>query len=82
MSRNSSIQAAAAPRGQEMFVDVAVAGAGPAGLATAAALLRAKPGLNVHIFERTSMTARGAAILVSVDCRSNMPDHRSRTHGK
>lgn len=52
---------------QPMDVDVAVVGAGPAGLAAAAALHIAKPSLRIHVFEKTSMTARGAAVLVGVN---------------
>lgn len=48
-------------------VDVAIAGAGPAGLACAAALRRADPSLRVMLFEKTRMTGRGAAILVGVN---------------
>ena len=50
-----------------MQVDVAVVGAGPAGLAAAAALHMADPALKVHVFEKTNMTARGAAVLVGVN---------------
>ncbi|KAI8473272.1 MAG: hypothetical protein J3K34DRAFT_411487 [Monoraphidium minutum] len=50
-----------------MELDVAIAGAGPAGLACAVALRRADPSLRVHLFEKTAMTGRGAAILVGVN---------------
>lgn len=52
---------------QPMQVDVAVVGAGPAGLAAAAALHIANPSLSIHVFEKTNMTARGAAVLVGVN---------------
>jgi 2-polyprenyl-6-methoxyphenol hydroxylase-like FAD-dependent oxidoreductase len=50
-----------------MEVDVAIAGAGPAGLACAAALRRADPSLRVQLFEKTRLTGRGAAILVGIN---------------
>lgn len=51
-----------------MHVDVAVVGGGPAGLAAAAALQVATSGSKeIHVFEKTSMKARGAAILVGAN---------------
>ncbi|WIA35368.1 hypothetical protein OEZ86_003819 [Tetradesmus obliquus] len=53
---------------QVQHYDVAVVGAGPAGLSAAAALRVATKGQkSVHVFEKTAMTARGAAILVGVN---------------
>jgi hypothetical protein len=63
----AACRAMAAPAAAPLEVDVAIAGAGPAGLAAAAALRRADPSLTVHLFERGSMDARGAAILVGVN---------------
>jgi shikimate 5-dehydrogenase len=52
----------------QLHVDVAVVGGGPAGLAAAAALQVATSGSKqIHVFEKTSMKARGAAILVGVN---------------
>lgn len=59
--------ASSSSSGRGMDVDVAVVGAGPAGLAAAAALRIADPSLRVHVFEKTNMTARGAAVLVGVN---------------
>ncbi|GBF88144.1 FAD NAD(P)-binding domain-containing protein [Raphidocelis subcapitata] len=59
--------AAAAAGAAPPELDVAIAGAGPAGLAAAAALRRADPSLRVGLFERTPMTARGAGVLVGVN---------------
>jgi 2-polyprenyl-6-methoxyphenol hydroxylase-like FAD-dependent oxidoreductase len=50
-----------------MAVDVAIAGGGPAGLAAAVALQRADPSMSIHVFERTNMNARGAAVMVGVN---------------
>ncbi|KAF6255561.1 hypothetical protein COO60DRAFT_1702741 [Scenedesmus sp. NREL 46B-D3] len=50
---------------QMQHYDVAVVGAGPAGLSAAAALQVATQSQKlIHVFEKTAMTARGAAILV------------------
>jgi 2-polyprenyl-6-methoxyphenol hydroxylase-like FAD-dependent oxidoreductase len=49
------------------YADVAIAGGGPAGLAAAAALRAACPELRIKVFEKTEMTARGAAVLVGVN---------------
>lgn len=52
----------------QIHVDVAVVGGGPAGLAAAAALQVATSGSKeIHVFEKTSMKARGAAILVGAN---------------
>lgn len=50
-----------------LHVDVAVVGGGPAGLAAAAALQVATAGKSVHVFERTAMKSRGAAIIIGVN---------------
>lgn len=42
-------------------------GGGPAGLAAAAAIRKADPSLRVHVFEKTDMRARGAAVLVGAN---------------
>lgn len=52
----------------QVHYDVAIIGGGPAGLSAAAALRVATSGQkSVHVFEKTSMKARGAAILVGVN---------------
>lgn len=65
--RAAHIPAAAASSKPPITCDVAIAGAGPAGLAAAAALRRANPNLDVRLFERSNMGARGAAVLVGVN---------------
>lgn len=48
-------------------VDVAIVGGGPAGLATANALLRVLPDLHVEVFERMPFSAMGAGVLLNVN---------------
>jgi 2-polyprenyl-6-methoxyphenol hydroxylase-like FAD-dependent oxidoreductase len=48
-------------------VDVAIAGGGPAGLAAAAALHAADAALRVHVFEKSDLRARGAAVMVGAN---------------
>jgi ribulose 1,5-bisphosphate synthetase/thiazole synthase len=63
ISRRRSLRSSA-----HLYVDVAVVGGGPAGLAAAAALQVATAGRSsVHVFERSAMKARGAAIVVGVN---------------
>ena len=63
---NSAFRLNAAAKRMEC-IDVAIAGGGPAGLAAAAAIRAACPELLVKVFEKTNMTARGAAVLVGVN---------------
>eukprot|EP00884_Botryococcus_braunii_P001462 jgi/Botrbrau1/11316/Bobra.0038s0077.1 len=50
------------------LLDVAIAGGGPGGLATAHALHRALPNLKIKVFEGTGkMTAQGAGVLVNLN---------------
>jgi salicylate hydroxylase len=49
---------------QATHLDVAVIGGGPGGLAAAKAILTARPGLRVAVFERSSLRPKGASVMV------------------
>lgn len=56
-----AVQQATLSRDHTML-DVAIAGGGPGGLAAAAAILRAAPGLSVAVLERSTLRPRGANV--------------------